>query len=100
MILNSYNLKKSLLMKKKNEQYKNNLINSSSAMLPINYSLDEQLNDNEKQLFMNSIFENSIFPRWEKGDIWIIDNIRTAHARMNVVGNREIIASLGDFEYI
>ena len=83
-----------------NEEYKKNLIDSSSAILPIKYSLDEELNDNEKRLFMDSIFRNSVFPKWEKGDVWIIDNIRSAHARMNVVGEREIIASLGNFEYM
>jgi len=70
---------------------------------PIKYSLNkkntELFSKNEINEFMNCIFKTGIVPKWEKGDIWIINNIKFAHSRMNVdiPEEREIIASLGEF---
>ena len=52
----------------------------------------------EVEKYINSVWATSIIPRWESNDVWIINNIKCAHARMNVFSsNREIVASMGDF---
>ena len=60
-----------------------------------------RLTKEEIEEYMDNILKCTIFPKWKKGDIWLIDNIKYAHSRMNVdtapKSKREIIASLGNF---
>ena len=50
----------------------------------------------ETQALINAAWNASTVFRWRKGDLLILDNIRTGHGRLNVEGPRRIAAGLGD----
>jgi len=77
-----------------NEEY-NKIVESESFAPPI--ECDVNLNREQVYEFMDSVFAASVMPKWSTGDVWIIDNIKCGHARMNVVGERSIVASLANF---
>jgi len=41
---------------------------------------------------MEAIWKQAVFVEWEQGDVLVIDNKTMAHARMNVVGRRKVVA--------
>lgn len=43
-----------------------------------------------------AIWDHSVLFAWKKGDLLVLDNILTAHGRMNVVKPRKILTSFGD----
>ena len=92
-----YNYMKDKFPSRFNNSNYNNVIKEGSycPSISTNYNLTKK----EIYEYMNSIFNASIFHKWKKGDVWIINNIKYAHARMNIYekDNREIIASLGNF---
>ena len=46
---------------------------------------------------INEVYEgHSVRERWEAGDLLLVDNLRTAHAREPFEGPREIVVSLAD----
>jgi len=46
---------------------------------------------------INEVYEaHSVRERWEAGDLLLVDNVRTAHAREAFEGPREIVVSLAD----
>lgn len=51
----------------------------------------------EQQTIANTIYDCSTIFRWRQDDVLVIDNIRTAHGRLNVKGERSILTCLGDF---
>ena len=55
---------------------------------------DEFLDENDKLALMEAIWKNAIFVEWQKGDVLIINNKKIAHARMNVTGERKIVAAM------
>ena len=72
----------------------------TNPLIKYNFPNGNILTDQEVTRYMNTIMSAGIIAKWEKGDVWIIDNVRFAHARMNVDledSQREIIASLGEF---
>lgn len=77
-----------------NEEY-NNIVESESFIPQI--SCDVNLNKEQIYEFMDSVFDSSVMPKWSTGDVWIINNIKCGHGRMNVVGKRSIVASLANF---
>lgn len=58
------------------------------------------LTEEETRLFYTTVWKHSVTFKWQSGDILVVDNISTAHARMNVDavngGPRKILACLGD----
>ena len=42
------------------------------------------------------MFKAAAVFEWRKGDVLLLDNIRTAHGRLNVVGARKILTCFGD----
>lgn len=48
-----------------------------------------------KELF-DVYWKHSVLFAWKKNDVLVLDNIVTAHGRMNVVGPRRILCCLGD----
>jgi hypothetical protein len=42
------------------------------------------------------VWDNSVFFRWQEGDVVVIDNLRVAHARMPCDGPRKVAAAVGD----
>ena len=55
---------------------------------------NEFLDENDKLALMEAIWKNAIFVEWQKGDVLIINNKKIAHARMNVTGERKIVAAM------
>jgi alpha-ketoglutarate-dependent taurine dioxygenase len=51
----------------------------------------------EQETIANTIYDCSTIFRWQQDDMLVIDNIRTAHGRLNVKGERSILTCLGDF---
>jgi alpha-ketoglutarate-dependent taurine dioxygenase len=46
---------------------------------------------------INEVYEvHTVRERWEAGDLLLVDNIRTAHAREPFEGPREVVVSLAD----
>jgi alpha-ketoglutarate-dependent taurine dioxygenase len=46
---------------------------------------------------INEVYDaNTARERWEPGDLMLVDNIRTAHARERFAGPREVLVALGD----
>jgi len=79
-----------------------NVIAKGGTNPPIKYNFSDEntLTDQEVTRYMNTIMSAGIMPKWEKGDVWILDNVCFAHGRMNIDpkdSQREIVASLGDF---
>jgi alpha-ketoglutarate-dependent taurine dioxygenase len=52
--------------------------------------------DAEMDTINDAIHGASTIFRWQRGDMILIDNIRGAHARLNVKGERRILTALGD----
>lgn len=50
----------------------------------------------EMDAINHAIHGASTIYRWKRGDVIVIDNIRAAHARLNVKGERRILTALGD----
>ena len=42
------------------------------------------------------MFKAAAVFEWRKGDVLLLDNIRTAHGRLNVIGARKILTCFGD----
>ena len=42
------------------------------------------------------MFQASVIFEWRRGDVLLLDNIRTGHGRLNVVGARQILTCFGD----
>ena len=40
--------------------------------------------------------ENTARERWQSGDLFLVDNVRTAHGRESFEGPREVVVSLAD----
>ena len=53
---------------------------------------DPFLEKGEISDLMEAIWNEAVFVEWEEGDVLVIDNKTMAHARMNVVGRRKIVA--------
>jgi alpha-ketoglutarate-dependent taurine dioxygenase len=53
--------------------------------------------DAEIATIMTVIYESATIFRWKRGDLMLIDNVRAAHGRLNVKGERRILTALGDF---
>lgn len=51
----------------------------------------------EQETIANALYDSSTIFRWQQDDVLVIDNIRTAHGRLNVKGERSILTCLGDF---
>ena len=64
----------------------------------VNDKYHKLLTDREINKLYSVIDENSIFFKWEKGDILLLDNKRWAHSRMNIYknDNRKIITCFGN----
>jgi len=46
---------------------------------------------------INQVYEaNTAHKRWQAGDLLLVDNVRTAHAREPYEGSREVLAGLAD----
>ncbi len=46
---------------------------------------------------INDVYEaHTVRERWEAGDVLLVDNVRTAHAREPFEGPREVMVSLAD----
>lgn len=43
-----------------------------------------------------AFWDHSVLFAWRKNDVLVLDNITTAHGRMNVIGSRKILACLGE----
>ena len=52
--------------------------------------------DAEMDVINDAIRGASTIFRWNRGDVIVIDNIRAAHGRLNVKGERRILTALGD----
>lgn len=48
----------------------------------------------------NAIWKHSVVFKWRQNDILILDNIKTAHGRMNAVQPRKILTAMGDMIHI
>jgi len=57
----------------------------------------EDFTDAEYKQIVEAIHDSSTVFRWQEGDVLLIDNIKVAHGRMNVKGERRILTALGDF---
>lgn len=57
----------------------------------------EDFTDAEYQQISETVNDCATLFRWREGDILLIDNIKVAHGRMNVKGERRILTALGDF---
>lgn len=44
----------------------------------------------------NLYWESSVAPRWQAGDVMMLDNMLTAHARNPFVGERKIVVAMGE----
>ncbi|HET7150703.1 MAG TPA: TauD/TfdA family dioxygenase, partial [Candidatus Acidoferrum sp.] len=46
---------------------------------------------------MDEVYEkNTARERWQAGDLMLVDNIRTAHARESFEGPREVLVAMAD----
>lgn len=50
----------------------------------------------ESEAVQRAAWENAMIFRWRQGDMLMLNNIRYAHARLNVVKPRRILAALGE----
>lgn len=48
------------------------------------------LSKTEIKEITNAIFKNMTVFRWKTGDVLLIDNIKTAHGRLNIDGDRTL----------
>ena len=58
----------------------------------------KDLSRNEKRSLVRIYFENCAIFRWQSGDMVLLDNLKTAHAGLNIDAEREI--SLFTSQYI
>ena len=83
-----------------NIKFKNYLENRQKQVLfdMVNDKYHKLLTNREINKLYSIIDENSIFFKWEKGDILLLDNKRWAHSRMNISfkDNRKILTCFGD----
>ena len=56
----------------------------------------EFLSGEETRALMAALWRHAVFVAWEQGDLVILDNSNTAHARMNAAGRRRIVAAMAD----
>jgi len=46
---------------------------------------------------INEVYEaNTVRERWQAGDLLLVDNVRTAHARERFEGPREVLVAMAD----
>jgi alpha-ketoglutarate-dependent taurine dioxygenase len=46
---------------------------------------------------VNEVYEaNTVSERWQAGDLMLVDNVRTAHARERFAGSREVLVAMAD----
>lgn len=57
---------------------------------------DRPLSAKEIRQLFDAFFANSTIFRWRQGDVLLLDNVRTGHARLAFKGKRQIFASFGD----
>lgn len=75
------------------KQYKKKkMLNFITPVLPDG----NQLTDEDVRLIYSIFYENSTIFSWQKGDILLLDNIRSAHGRLNFSGERKIMTCFGD----
>jgi hypothetical protein len=56
-----------------------------------------ELSKAEKDALTKTLFDNSTIFRWHSGDALVVDNIKTAHARLNVDSHRKLHVFLSEY---
>ena len=66
--------------------------------LPFNtrFGNGDQVGPDVVQLLDKVYEENTVRERWQAGDLMLVDNIRTAHARESFEGPREMVVAMAD----
>ena len=59
--------------------------------------VDSSLSRKEKRLLVEIYFNNCAIFKWKTGDLLLIDNIKMGHARLNIKGERNIYAFMGEY---
>jgi hypothetical protein len=62
----------------------------------IRYGDDKPIPGEVVKQIRQSLWDHSVIFSWEKGDVLILDNIATAHGRLNTVPPRKIFTAFGD----
>jgi hypothetical protein len=99
-LLNIYEYMKGKFPRRFDTWEYNEIIKRNKHLPDIKYNLNNELTEDERKKFMDCIFKNSIWYQWSEDDVIIIDNTRMAHARMNVIGKREIVTCMANFQFI
>ena len=60
------------------------------------YGDDTSIPDEVVKHICQAMWNHSVIFQWEKGDVLILDNITTAHARLNIVPPRKIFTAFGE----
>ena len=68
--------------------------------MSVSYGDGKSLSRKITLLIRDRIWKHSVVFKWRQNDILILDNIRTAHGRLNVVQPRKIAAAMGDMTHI
>ena len=56
-----------------------------------------QLSVSEQECLSEIFFKNSTIFRWRSGDVLVVDNIKTAHGRLNIDAPRTIHVFLSEY---
>ena len=56
-----------------------------------------QLTQAEEDVVTETLFRHATIFKWHPGDVLLIDNIRTAHGRLNVDGERNLHVIISDY---
>ena len=66
--------------------------------MPLNthFGNSEPVGADVVQLLDKVYEENTVREQWQAGDLMLVDNVRTAHARESFEGPREVIVAMAD----
>ena len=62
----------------------------------VRYGDDTAIPDEVVKQIRQTMWNHSVIFQWQKGDVLILDNIATAHARLNITPPRKIYTAFGD----